>query len=180
MVRTMINEYRLPQYLWAKAVNTLCYISNRIYFCKNTSKTPFEIYFLRKLNVSYFRVFCCSFVLNTKDNVDKFDAKSYETIFFGYLNSSKAYRVFNMSILTIEEPIHVKFEESNAFVKNVIKIDFLDEDIEKISLKDSPMQEDKQKADEHGEVQDIEVEPTQPLSKGLEICYKSSQRPHHR
>ena len=48
--------------------------------------------------------------------------------------------------------MHVKFEKSNAFVKNVVKIDFLSEDIEKISLKDSPMQEDKPKDDEHGEV----------------------------
>ena len=45
MVRTMINEYRLPQYLWAETINTSCYISNKIYFCKNTSKTSFEITF---------------------------------------------------------------------------------------------------------------------------------------
>jgi len=37
--------------------------------------------------------------------------------------------------------------------------------MEKISLKDSPMQTDKLKDDEHSEVQDIEVEPTQPLPK---------------
>ena len=43
MARTMINEYGLPQYLWAEAVNTSCYISNRVFFCKNTSKTSFTI-----------------------------------------------------------------------------------------------------------------------------------------
>ena len=41
----------------------------------------------------------------------------------------------------------------------------LGEDIEKIFLKDSLMQEDKPKDDEHGEVQDVEVEPTQLLPK---------------
>jgi len=30
MVRIMISKYRLPQHLWAEAVNTSCYISNRI------------------------------------------------------------------------------------------------------------------------------------------------------
>ena len=81
MVRTMINEYDLPQYLWAEAVNTSCYISNRVFFCKNTSKTSFEIYYSRKPNVSYFKVFGCKcFVLNTKDNLGKFDAKSFEAI----------------------------------------------------------------------------------------------------
>ena len=61
--------------------------------------------------------------------------------------------------------MQVKFKEYNSLMKHVIEIDFLGEDIEKISLKDSPMQEDKSKNDEHGEVQDVEVEPTQPLSQ---------------
>ena len=39
--------------------------------------------------------------------------------------------------------MHVKFEESNAFVKNVVEIDSLSEDMEKISLMDSLIQEDK-------------------------------------
>ena len=37
--------------------------------------------------------------------------------------------------------------------------------MEKISLKDSPMQEDKIKDKEQGEIKDVEVEPSQPLSK---------------
>jgi len=93
--------------------------------------------------VPYFRVTSCKcFVLNTKDNLGKFDAKSYEAIFIRYSNTSKAYKVFNRSTLTIEESTHVKFEESNAFVKNVIEIDSLDEDMEKIFLKDSTLLED--------------------------------------
>ena len=68
--------------------------------------------------------------MNTKDNLGKFDAKSYEAIFIGS-NSSKAYRVFTRFALTIEEFMHVKFEKSNAFVKNVVEIESLGEDMEK-------------------------------------------------
>jgi len=50
--------------------------------------------------------------------------------------------------------------ESNAFIKNVAEIIFLGENMEKKSFKASSMQEDKSKDDEHGKVQDIEVEPT--------------------
>ena len=64
--------------------------------------------------------------------------------------------------MTIEESIHVKFEESNAFVKNVIEIDSLGKDMKKITLKDSPIEEEKSKIDVQGEVQEVEVEPTQP------------------
>jgi len=87
--------------------------------------------------------FCKCIVLNTKDNLGKFDAKSFEAIFVGYTNTSKTYRVFNRSFLTIEESMHVKFGESNSFVKNVVdcEIDFLDEEIEKNSMKDSPEHE---------------------------------------
>jgi len=52
--------------------------------------------------------------------------------------------------------MHVKFEESNAFVKNVVEIDSLGEDKEKVTLKDSPGK---------GKVQDVEVAPIQPLPK---------------
>ena len=38
--------------------------------------------------------------------------------------------------MTIEESIHVKFEESNIFVENVVEIGSLGEDMERITLKD--------------------------------------------
>ena len=166
MARTMISEYDLPQYLWAEALNTACYISNRIYLCKNSLKTSLEIYHSRKSNVSYFKIFGCKcFVLNTKDNLGKFDAKAYEAIFVGYSTTSKAYRVFNRSSLTIEESMHVKFEESNVVIENVVEFDSLGEDMEKLFLKDSPIQEEKEEP--IGDVQKDEVKDSQPLPKDL-------------
>ena len=50
-------------------------------------------------------------------------------------------------------------------MKNVVEIDSLSEDMEKITLKDSPIEEKKPKIDIQGEVQEVEVEPTQPLPK---------------
>ena len=52
-------------------------------------------------------------VLNTKDNLGKFDAKSNVGILLGYSSSSKAYRVFNKKTMVVEESIHVVFDESN-------------------------------------------------------------------
>ena len=67
--------------------------------------------------------------------------------------------------MTIEESIHVKFKESNVFIENIVEIDSLGEDMERITLKDSPLQEDKPKVDVQSEVQEVEVEPSQPLLK---------------
>ena len=122
------------------------------------------MYHSRKPNVAYFKVFGCKcFVLNTKDNLGKFDAKAYEAIFVGYSTTSKAYRVFNRSSLTIKESVHVKFEESNVFVENVVEIEPLGENMEKLSLKDPPAQEDKQES--IGDVQKDKEESSQPLPK---------------
>ena len=57
------------------------------------------------------------FILNTKDNLGKFDAKSNVGIFLGYSSYSKAYRVFNKKTMVIEESVHVVFDESNESLK---------------------------------------------------------------
>lgn len=79
----MLNEYRLPKYLWAKAAATSCYILNRVLLRPILLKTPYELYYERTLRINYFRVFgnkC--FILNTKSHLLKFDPKFDEGIFF--------------------------------------------------------------------------------------------------
>ena len=89
MARTMLNENNLPKYFWAKAVNT-CYVLNRILLWPVLKKTPYELRKNKKPNISYFKVFECKcFILNTKDNLGKFDAKSDVGIFLGYSTSNK-------------------------------------------------------------------------------------------
>ena len=115
MARTMLHEYNLPLYFWAKAVNTSCYISNRVFKRPILNKTSYELWNNRKLKFSYLRVFGCKcFILNTKDNLEKFDSKADKGIFLGYSTSSKAYRVFNKRTLIVKESMHVIFYESNS------------------------------------------------------------------
>ena len=124
MARTMLNENALPKYFWIKAVNTACYVLNQVLIRPHLNKTPYELWKYRKLNIGYFKVFGCKcFTLNTKDNLGKFDSKSDIGIFFGYSNSSKAYRVYNKRTLVVEEFRHVTFNESNttSAEKGVVK-----------------------------------------------------------
>ena len=77
-------------------------------------KTPYELWKNKKPNISYFKVSGSKcFILNTKNNLGKFDAKSNVGIFLGYSSSSKAYRVFNKKTMVVEESVHVVFDESN-------------------------------------------------------------------
>jgi hypothetical protein len=77
------------------------------------NKTPYELYKGKKPTIGYFRVFGSKcFILNTKDYLTKFDPKSYESVFLGYSQSSKAYIVLNKETLRVEESLNVTFDES--------------------------------------------------------------------
>jgi len=90
-------------------------------------KTPYELFKGRKPNIAYFhRSRCKCFVLNNgKENLGKFDSKADECIFLGYAQSSKAFRVYNKRLKTVEESVHVSFDES--YPKNVGKDVFFDD-----------------------------------------------------
>ena len=108
----MLLVSRIAKYFWAEVVNTICYVLNRVFIHPFLNKTSYELFYGRTPKISYFKVFGCKcFLLNTRDNLDKFDAKSDEGIFLGYSSRSKAYRVFNKRTSSIEESLHVSFDE---------------------------------------------------------------------
>jgi hypothetical protein len=79
------------QYVWAKNINTTCYVINKTIIRNTLDKTSYELWNNRKPNIGYFKVFRCKcFVLNDRDNLGKFDAKSNEGIFLGYSSNSKS------------------------------------------------------------------------------------------
>ncbi|GJW31342.1 putative ribonuclease H-like domain-containing protein [Tanacetum coccineum] len=42
--RTMLADSKLPTTFWAKAVNTVCYVQNRVLVIKPHNKTPYELF----------------------------------------------------------------------------------------------------------------------------------------
>ncbi|GJV23687.1 retrovirus-related pol polyprotein from transposon TNT 1-94, partial [Tanacetum coccineum] len=76
-------------------------------------KTTYELLRGRKPTLDYFRVFGSKcFILNTKDYLAKFDPKSYEGVFLGYSQNSKAYIILNKHTRKIEESLNVTFDET--------------------------------------------------------------------
>ena len=125
----MLLESGLQKYFWAEAINTTFYVLNRTLLRPIIKKTPYELYYEKSPRISYFRVFgsrCC--LLNTRDQLDKFDAKGDEGIFIGYSTRSKAYRVFNKRTFVIEESLHVSFDETNLGEPEPNHLDSDDED----------------------------------------------------
>ncbi|GKC42376.1 retrovirus-related pol polyprotein from transposon TNT 1-94 [Tanacetum coccineum] len=113
MSRTMLNEQSLPQKFWCNVIDTSTYILNRIIIRAILGKTPYELLRGRKPTRDYFRVFGSKcFILNTKDYLTKFDPKSYEGVFLGYSQNSKAYIILNKHTRKIEESLNVTFDET--------------------------------------------------------------------
>ncbi|GJZ45021.1 retrovirus-related pol polyprotein from transposon TNT 1-94 [Tanacetum coccineum] len=113
MSRTMLNEQSLPQKFWCNAVDTSTYILNQILIRAILDKIPYELLRGRKPTLDYFRVFGSKcFILNAKDYLTKFDPKSYEGVFLGYSQNSKAYIILNKHTMKIEESLNVTFDET--------------------------------------------------------------------
>nr|GEU31932.1 ribonuclease H-like domain, reverse transcriptase, RNA-dependent DNA polymerase [Tanacetum cinerariifolium] len=92
----------------AEAVNTACYVQNRVLVIKPHNKTPYELFLGRKHVLSFMRPFGCPVtILNTIDHLSKFDGKADEGFFIGYSTNSKAFRVFNSRTRIVKENVYV-------------------------------------------------------------------------
>ncbi|GJR75123.1 uncharacterized mitochondrial protein-like protein [Tanacetum coccineum] len=59
---------------------------------------------------------CLVTILNTIDNLGKFNGKADEGFFIGYSLNSKAFRVFNSRTRIVEENFHIRFSENTPNV----------------------------------------------------------------
>ncbi|GJS60895.1 putative ribonuclease H-like domain-containing protein [Tanacetum coccineum] len=112
------SDSKLPTTFWAEAVSTACYVQNRVLVVKPHNKTPYELFRGFKPALSFMRPFGCHVtILNTLDNLGKFDGKNDEGFFVGYSLSSKAFRVYNTRTRRVEENLHIGFLENKPMIE---------------------------------------------------------------
>ncbi|GKA62254.1 retrovirus-related pol polyprotein from transposon TNT 1-94 [Tanacetum coccineum] len=99
--RTMLDDSKLPTTFWAEAVNTACYVQNRVLVVKLYNKTPYEL----------FR--------------GKFNGKSDKGFFVGYSLNSKAFKVYNIRTKKVEENLHIRFLEDKPIIAGKTPNDFV-------------------------------------------------------
>nr|GEV30748.1 hypothetical protein [Tanacetum cinerariifolium] len=101
----------------AKAVNTACYVQNRVLVVKPHNKTPYKLFHGRTPTLSFMRPFGCRVtILNSKDLLGIFYGKADEGFFVGYSLNSKAFRVFNSRTRIVKEKLHIRFSGSTPNV----------------------------------------------------------------
>nr|GEZ65290.1 hypothetical protein [Tanacetum cinerariifolium] len=115
--RTLLADSLLPIPFWAEAVNTTCYVQNRVLVTKPHDKTLYELLHGRLPSIGFIRPFGCPVtILNTLDHLGKFQGKVDEGFLVGYSVCSKAFRVFNSRTHIVQETFCVNFIENKPNV----------------------------------------------------------------
>jgi hypothetical protein len=172
MARTMLDEHRTSRRFWVEAVNTACYVSNRIYLKVHKKKTCYELMHGRTPKVSHFHVFVrMCFILKKGKKLDTFEARSADGIFFGYASHSRAYRVLNLETNQIVETCEVTFDETQPHSQLVFECAGDDE------LGEEFFQEEEH---EHGDDEDGGVVPYLSMYLLLRLRWWTTPLPHLR
>nr|GFA28983.1 putative ribonuclease H-like domain-containing protein [Tanacetum cinerariifolium] len=83
--RTLLADSLLPIPFWAEAVNTACYVQNKVLVTKPHNKTPYELLHGKLPSIGFMRPFGCPVtILNTMDHLGKFQGKVDEGFLVGY------------------------------------------------------------------------------------------------
>nr|GEY84609.1 ribonuclease H-like domain-containing protein [Tanacetum cinerariifolium] len=115
--RTLLADSLLPIPFWAEAVNTACYVQNKVLVTKPHNKTPYELLHGRLPSIGFMRPFGCPVtILNTLDHLGKFQGKVNKGFLVGYSVCSKAFRVFNSRTHIVQKTLHVNFMENKPNV----------------------------------------------------------------
>nr|GEZ60484.1 hypothetical protein [Tanacetum cinerariifolium] len=115
-VKREYNSF-LPTTFWAEAVNTACYVLDRVLLTKPQNKTPYELLTSKQPIISNLRHFGCHVtILNTIDQLGKFDGKYESRVLVRYSLNSKAFRVYNLETKRVEENLHENFLQNKPNV----------------------------------------------------------------
>nr|GFA16366.1 hypothetical protein [Tanacetum cinerariifolium] len=118
-IKREFSNARTPQQNGvAKIRNVTLIEAARIMLADAKLPTPYELLNGKTHAIGFLKPFGCHvMILNTLDNLGKFEAKGDEGYFIGYSMSSKAFRVFNKRTRRVEENLNVEFLENKAIEK---------------------------------------------------------------
>ncbi|WVZ70297.1 LOW QUALITY PROTEIN: hypothetical protein U9M48_018974 [Paspalum notatum var. saurae] len=155
MARMKLDEHRTPRRFWAEAVNTACYIANRILLRAFLGKTSYELWFGRQPSVKHL-----CFVLKKAGHLDKFESHCLDGIFIGYASISRAFRVWILEAKQVVETCEVSFDETMPCTTPAFELSSDDEE-------GTPIFEDEEGADDVGD-----AGATAPAASSCPLCYE--------
>jgi len=116
VARSMMFHANVPKRFWGDAVQTACYLINRVptKILKNLS--PFEVLNKSKPFIDHLRVFgCVCYVMTPGEQRNKLEAKSTKAMFIGYSITQKGYKCYDPEARRVMVSREVKFIESKGY-----------------------------------------------------------------
>ena len=119
MINVMILSAKLPLNLWRYALLTACHVHNRIH-SKKIKVSPYELWNGRKPNLDFIKVWgCLAFYRVVDPKRTKLGPRVMKSVFVGYAENSKAYRLLDLNSNIVLESRDVVFIE-DIFSKDSI------------------------------------------------------------
>jgi hypothetical protein len=150
-VKALLNDQGLSMYLWGEAAMIAIYVQNRSPHRILKDMTPEEAFSGKKPNVEHLRIFGCPVYFHIpKDKRNKLEPSGKKSIFVGYSESSKAYRIYIPEQHKIEVSRDVTFNEKMAFkisIEETIEEEEYEEPIEESTCLPESQNEEKEQLD---------------------------------
>ena len=118
---TLLQNAILPSGFWSYAVQTACFLINRMPSAVLNFKSPFEVIFQTIPSVTHLRIFgCACFPLLKPYIQNKLQPKSSMCVFLGYASKYKGYLCYDVSNKRLYISRHVVFIEHVFPYKDLI------------------------------------------------------------
>ena len=99
MASVMISMHETLMQFWVEAINTACYIANRIFLRRGSNKTSYELWTSRNLTLSTLRLYTVNVIYSGIEI-------TLEILMLN-LMWNKTYRVYNQNLQVIQESSNV-------------------------------------------------------------------------
>ena len=115
----MLHDQDLLMHIWVEDARTMVYVQNCTPHRVLENKTPEEVFSDKKPEVIHLRIFSCLVYIHIpKEKWTKLDPSRKKSIFVGYSESSKAYKLYFLGFKTIDISRDVTFDEDSAYKKS--------------------------------------------------------------
>ncbi|WZZ44848.1 hypothetical protein YC2023_041107 [Brassica napus] len=116
VARSMMFHANVPKRFWGDAVQTACYLINKIPTKNLKNLSPFEVLNKTKPHLDHLKVFgCLCYALVPGERRNKLEAKSTKAMFIGYSITQKGYKCYDTITRRVMVSRDVKFVESRGY-----------------------------------------------------------------
>ncbi|XP_027769955.1 uncharacterized protein LOC114075978 [Solanum pennellii] len=118
--RALMFHSEMPIRFWGNCVKTISYLNNRMPTTVLQGKSPYELLYKRAPNLEHLRVFGCQCFVSVLPRRDKLSPRAKRSVFIGYLETQKGYKVMDLETHVIFVSREVTFMETSFPLKDYI------------------------------------------------------------